>query len=300
MFLHATKWGQKELERFIHWGCWGSLPRPDLEADQSAIRLVGYRTSHEEIRDLYHSVYLMRRLPGPLPCGPQWRRKGIWDILSSLRNCLHQWVYPIATEEDAREAVNKSQSRPRGWEDPHEETLQEVWAAHQRVLEAAQVLESDIERLSQGLRDAQQSHPHSHNNSCQQSQSLDRWSRSLSRTWQERRVTFQEPKVKPDPKESGESCSPEPSIKDIESWLDWRACQMDMPCWWTEVEDPQKLTLKIQAAFLIPEVKSRVFLGQGYTALLPVSASPGTCSSQMNCLIRTCDSSLFFWLWPTL
>ena len=44
---------------------------PDSEADQSAMKPVGYLTSHKEIRDLYHSVYLLRRLPGPLPCGPQ-------------------------------------------------------------------------------------------------------------------------------------------------------------------------------------------------------------------------------------
>ena len=24
----------------------------------------------------------------------------------------------------------------------------------------------------------------------------------------------------------------EPSIKDVETWLDWQACQMDMPYWW--------------------------------------------------------------------
>ena len=130
MFLPATKWGQKEVERFM---CQGSLPRPDPEADQSAMKLVGYWTSHKEIRDLYHSVYLLRRSPGPLPCRPQQRRETICDILSSLRNCLHWWVYPIAAKEDTRGPVNKSQSRPRGREDPHEEAR----VAHQRVLEAA-------------------------------------------------------------------------------------------------------------------------------------------------------------------
>ena len=90
-----------------------------------------------------------------MPCGPQQRREAMHDILSSLRNHLHQWVYPVAAEEDTRGAVNESQSRPRVREDPHEEALREARAAHQRVLEAAQVLESDNERLSQGLRDVQ-------------------------------------------------------------------------------------------------------------------------------------------------
>ena len=43
MFLHAAKQGQKEAERFICWGHCGSLPRPDLEADQSAMKLGGIR-----------------------------------------------------------------------------------------------------------------------------------------------------------------------------------------------------------------------------------------------------------------
>ena len=59
---------------------------------------------------------------------------------------------------------------------------------------------------------------------------------------------------------------------DVEPWLDWWACQLDMPCWWMEltaipgVEDPWKLAQKIWASFLIPEVRSRVFPGQDYTA----------------------------------
>ena len=84
-------------------------------------------------------------------------------------------------------------------------------------------------------------------------------------------MTFQEPEVKPDPEESMESYPTEPSIKDIESWLDWQAHQLALPCWWMEltaipgVEDPQKLAQKILASFSISEVRSRVFLGQGYT-----------------------------------
>ena len=58
MFLHATKQGQKEVERPIYQGCQGSVWRPDLEVDQSAMELMGYQTSHKEIRDIYHSLYL--------------------------------------------------------------------------------------------------------------------------------------------------------------------------------------------------------------------------------------------------
>ena len=156
---------------------------------------------HKEIRDLYHSVYLLRKSPGPPPCGQQQRKEAIQDILSSLRNHLHRWVYPIAALEDTWGAVTGSWSRPKRREDPHEEAIQEVRAAHQRVLEAVQVLESDIVRLSQGLRNVQCACPHSHSGSHLQSWSLDRQPRSPSRPWQKRRVTFQEPEVELDPEE---------------------------------------------------------------------------------------------------
>ena len=114
---------------------------------------MGYQTPHKEIWDLYHSVYLLRRSPGLPPCGPQQRREAIHDILSSLRNQLHQRVYPIAAKEDTRGPVDELQSRPRRRGNLHEEALQEARTACQRVLEAVQVLKSDIERLSQRMRD---------------------------------------------------------------------------------------------------------------------------------------------------
>ena len=85
-------------------------------------------------------------------------------------------------------------------------------------------------------------------------------------------MTFWEPEVELDPEEGGENYPLEPSIMDVKIWLDWQACQLDMSCWWREltaipgVEDPWKLTQKIWASFSIPEVRSRVFLGQDYTA----------------------------------
>ena len=343
MFLHAAEQGQKEAERFICQGHWGSLPRPDPEADQSAMKLVGYQTSHKEIRDLYHGLYLLRRSPGPPPCGPQQRREAIHDILSSVRNHLHRWVYPVAAKEDTWGAVNKSQSRLRGREDPHEEALQEARTACQRALEAAQVLESDIERLRWGLRDVQWACPHSHSSSCQLSHSWDIRPRSCSRPWQERRVTFWEPEVEPDSEErpyrgglghsskmfleSGDrvllssqrqenTCPPgrpvaypnaesrgnyhlEPAIKDVETWLDWWAHQLDMPCWWMEltaipgVEDPRKLPRKCGLPFWSQQLEARSSWAKGILHPLPPSASPGICFSWTSCPIRTCNSSLF-------
>ena len=137
------------------------------------------------------------------PCGPQWRRKAICDILSSQ---LHQLVYPTAARE-AWEPMDECQSRPIRISS-YEEALQEIRAVHQRALETAKMLRSDIERLSWGVRDApwtwSQSHSRRHSRSHSRSHSwgcsLDRWLRSPSRSQQGRRVTFQELEVEPDPK----------------------------------------------------------------------------------------------------
>ena len=51
-----------------HQGCQGSIPKPETRADLSAMELVGYRMSRKEMRDIYHSVYLLRRTPGTPSC----------------------------------------------------------------------------------------------------------------------------------------------------------------------------------------------------------------------------------------
>ena len=168
------------------------MSRPSLEADQSAMELVGYWTSHKEIWDIYHSFYLLSRSPGLPHCGSQQRR-AIHDILSSLRSQLHQWVYP-ATAREAQGPMDEFLSR-LSRRDSYEETLWEIREACQRVLETAEVLRSDNERLSRGMRDAPQScsrshsrsgsrscsrsHGRSHSRSHPKSCSLDRQQRSL-------------------------------------------------------------------------------------------------------------------------
>ena len=69
MFLHTAGQGQKEAEHMFCQGCWGSVPEPEPRADQSVMELGGYQTSRKEIRDIYHSVYLLRRIPGTPSCG---------------------------------------------------------------------------------------------------------------------------------------------------------------------------------------------------------------------------------------
>ena len=50
-----------------HWG--RPVTEPDPGVDQSAMELVGYQMSRKEMRDIYHSVYLLRRFPGSPSCG---------------------------------------------------------------------------------------------------------------------------------------------------------------------------------------------------------------------------------------
>ena len=84
MFLHAEAWGQKEAEHMCHQGCQNSIREPNSEVDQSAMGLIGFRTSRKEVREVYHSVYLLNRLLGFPSCGEMRRRRAIQDILSSL------------------------------------------------------------------------------------------------------------------------------------------------------------------------------------------------------------------------
>ena len=94
------------------------------------MQLVGYQTSHKEIRDLYHDIYLLKRSPSSLPCMPQWRQEAIQDILSSLWSHLHRQGSMTMLEEDQQGATVPApqwvyqlepQFRSRRREDPHDE-----------------------------------------------------------------------------------------------------------------------------------------------------------------------------------
>ena len=90
MFIHAAESGQKEAERIICCSCWQVLPKLDPEVHVPTMPLVGYQASSEEIRDLYWQVYMLKRLPGPPPCGPERAQKITKDIMFSLKDCLRK------------------------------------------------------------------------------------------------------------------------------------------------------------------------------------------------------------------
>ena len=114
MFLHAKAWGQKEAEHMCCQGCQNSIQEPNSEADQSAMGLIGYQTSQKEIREVYHSVYLLNRLPGFPSCGEARMRRAIQDILSSLETWQQRWTYTAKTQDLGVHGRESESDMPQG------------------------------------------------------------------------------------------------------------------------------------------------------------------------------------------
>ena len=245
MFLHAAEQGQKEAEHMCCQGYWGSIPKPEPRVDLSAMELVGYRTSRKEMRDIYHSVYLLRRTPETPSCG-EWERRVIHDILASLTVWLQRWTQPATTKEWAR--MNQEGS--------YKVALQ---VAHHGALETAEALCGDLKRLESGRRRSRAhswsqrrgwSRAHSRTQSRTQSrgQSRDQM-RANSQSchhgdpWgicpqspdgppPQRRVSFYDPGNVKDPVKGETSNVMEPSMDDLEMWLEFQAGQLGTPAWW--------------------------------------------------------------------
>ena len=114
----------------------------------------GYQTSQEEIRDQFHEVYMLRRLSGPLPFWPKWMEEASRDILSSLRSHLWKRRGIQRLEEELWGATvpilqpshqTKAHPQTQGRDYLHDKALQVAREGHQWLLEAAHVLELNIE-----------------------------------------------------------------------------------------------------------------------------------------------------------
>ena len=92
-----------------HRGCQNSIREPNSEADQSAMLLIGFRTSQKEVREVYHSVYLLNRSPGFPSCGEMRRRRAIQDILSSLEARQQSQTCTTKTQNLGARGENESQ-----------------------------------------------------------------------------------------------------------------------------------------------------------------------------------------------
>ena len=302
MFLHAEVWGQKEVEHMCHWGCQNSIREPNSEVDQSAMGLVKFWMSQKEIREVYHSVYLLNRLWGFPSCGKTRRRRAIQDILSSLEAQQQRWTYMTKTQN--------LDAHGREWElDMPHSYKAALWAAHQKALETAEALQSDLNRLDNEHRGRTRVHSQggsrprawsgSPTRARSRGQSRD-WARTQSQShhhidsrnecphspdynWEppNKRVSFHIPRGKELVTDRGDSPT-EPSINDLELWLEHQAEQLGTPTWWGELEaipgitDPHKFARKICVSFYVLEFWSRVSPGQGYSApLAPRSLNRG-------------------------
>ena len=84
-------------------------------------------------------------------------------------------------------------------------------------------------------------------------------------------MSFQDPPNMKDPVKEEAGNLKEPSVDDLEMWLEFQAGQLGTPTWWGElaavpnIEDRCKFTRKIRASFYVPEVCLRASLEQVYT-----------------------------------
>ena len=130
----------------------GTIREPNSEADQSALHLIGYHTSQKELRDVYHSVYLLNRAPGFPSCGEVKRRRAIQEILSSLQDRLQRWT----SSNEPRDAPGDERES-----DPLQTYEVALWVACWKVVETTAALQSDLDRLNNELRGRLQAHSQS-------------------------------------------------------------------------------------------------------------------------------------------
>ena len=89
----------------------------------------------------------------------------------------------------------------------------------------------------------------------------------------------------------------EPSVSDVEMWLEWQAQELGTPAWWMElkailgIKYPQKLTWKIRASFYIPKVRMRVLLEPEYTVPPPPRVLTDMPSFWMSYPIKMCGNN---------
>ena len=145
--------------------------------------MIGYHTSRKELRDVYHSVYLLNRALGSPSCGEVRWKRAILEILSLLQERLQRWT-SSANAEDALENKMGLASLPT-----YEAAPQDV---HCKVMETTASLQNDLDRLDNEMRGRPWACSESRTWCRMQSRSQRRrWSRGQSKTGSESRHRFQ-------------------------------------------------------------------------------------------------------------
>ena len=144
-------------------GCQQSYPGLDTKAEVPAIQLVGFKTTRDEIWELYNNVYQLKRSPGPLTYGLEQTKEWVQEILTSLKEWLWQRWGSTQQKEEPEWGLTSTLRMWVGGNDLCNSALAEAREAHWQVLEAAHILEEKIEWLSQSAtRIGSTSHWHSH------------------------------------------------------------------------------------------------------------------------------------------
>ena len=173
-----------------------------------------------------------------------------------------------------------------------------LWVAQHKALETTEALHSDLKRLKSGRRSRAHSQSQSRGRSRAHSRTWSKthsrgqsrnWVRADSQSWHhgdpqgicpwspdgpppQRRVSFHDLDNIKDPVKEEMSNSMDPSMDDLETWLEFQSGQLGTPTWWEElaavpgIKDRHKFARKITASFYVLEVHLRVSLEQVYTA----------------------------------
>ena len=158
-----------------HRGCQSCVREPNFEEDQSVLHLIGYHTSHKELRDVYHSIYSLNRAPGFPSCGKVKRMRAIQEILSLLQERLQRQT-PSAEAEDIPEHKMGLIPLPT-----YEVALQDVCL---KVIQTAASLQNDLDRLNSELQGRSQTRSPSITQHRMRSESRHRTqSQSWHRRW---------------------------------------------------------------------------------------------------------------------
>ena len=84
-------------------------------------------------------------------------------------------------------------------------------------------------------------------------------------------MIFREPIAEPSLGRNVENHTMEPTVSNVEMWLEWQAKQLGTPAWWPDlkaipgVKNLQEFACKIRASFYIPKVRMRASPDQQYT-----------------------------------
>ena len=84
-------------------------------------------------------------------------------------------------------------------------------------------------------------------------------------------MSFHNPENEEVPIKEEASSSTEPSVDDLEMWLEFQVGQLGTPTWWEElgavpgIQDQCKFAKKIRVSFYVLEVRLRAYLEWGYT-----------------------------------